>query len=204
MDEQVLISSAKQGDLDAFNQLVLRYQNFLFGIALSMLRDEDAAADATQEAFINAFRKLNTFRDGSLRSWFARITINTCYDQMRRDYRHPATSLEYVNAEGMEFDESDWFLDPAPGPAEHFEKMELEEAIQHCLGTLPPAYRIMLVLVDVEGLSYEEAGSIANVPVGTVKSRLARARLQMRQALQTYCTLLPQAYHLDLVSSMQA
>ena len=84
MDEQTLIHSAQRGDLEAFNQLVLLYQDFLFRVAMNILRDEDAAADATQQAFISAFRNLQTFRGDSLRSWLSRIVVNACYDELRR------------------------------------------------------------------------------------------------------------------------
>lgn len=83
-DEKDLIQAAQRGDLNAFNALILRYQNLLFGIALRMLGDEDIASDAVQEALISAFSKFSTFRGGSLRSWLARVTVNACYDEMRR------------------------------------------------------------------------------------------------------------------------
>ena len=89
-EETDLIKAAQRGDLDAFNALILRYQNLLFGIALRMLNDEDIASDAVQEALISAFNKFRTFRGGSLRSWLARVTVNACYDEMRRKRRQRA------------------------------------------------------------------------------------------------------------------
>lgn len=197
-DETALIKAAQHGDLEAFNALILRYQNLLFGIALRMLNDEDIASDAVQEALISAFSKFHTFRGGSLRSWLARVTVNACYDEMRRKRRQRELPLEQLNADGEEVEDLSWMVDPAALPDEQFEAYELENAIQHSLGMLTPAYREVVVLVDIEGLSYEEASSVARVPVGTVKSRLARARLQIRSSLQGYRELLPSNYVMEL------
>lgn len=190
-EEQALVKAAQYGDLNAFNALILRYQNLLYGIALRMLNDEDIASDAVQEALISAFSKLNSFRGGSLRSWLARVTVNACYDEMRRKRRQREVPMEQFNMEGEEVEDLSWMIDPAARPEEQYESFELENAIQHSLSRLTPAYRQVLVLVDIEGLSYEEASFVAHVPVGTVKSRLARARLQMRCNLQGYNDILP-------------
>lgn len=192
------IRAAKRGDLDAFNILVLHYQNLLFGIALRLLHDEDAAADALQEAFISAFRKFHTFRGGSLRSWLARVVVNACYDEMRQKRRQRSVPLEQVNSAGEEIESGSWLVDPRAGPEECFERGELDHAVQAALRTLPALYRTVLVLVDVEGLSYEEAAAAMHIPVGTVKSRLARARLQMQNSLQIYGDLLPAPYRAEL------
>jgi len=197
-EEQALIKAAQHGDLNAFNALILRYQNLLFGIALRMLNDEDIASDAVQEALISAFNKINSFRGGSLRSWLARVTVNACYDEMRRKRRQREVPMEQFNMEGEEVEDLSWMIDPAPRPEERYDSFELESAIESSLGQLTPAYREVLVLVDVEGLSYEEASVAVSVPVGTVKSRLARARMQMRSALQGYNELLPAQYTMGM------
>ncbi len=197
-DEKELIKAAQRGNLDAFNALILRYQNLLYGIALRMLNDEDTASDAVQEALISAFNKFNTFRGGSLRSWLARVTVNACYDEMRRKRRQREVPLEQFNMEGEEVEDLSWMIDPAARPEERYESYEMESAIQDSLNHLTPAYREALVLVDIEGLSYEEASVAAQVPVGTVKSRLARARLQIRSSLQGYQDLLPTQYKVDM------
>jgi len=202
MNETILIQSAQSGDLDAFNQLILRYQNLLFSIALRILSDEDAASDALQEALISAFRKLNTFRGGSLRSWLARIVVNACYDELRRRRRQPTLPLEQFDADGEEIEPDYWLMDSSPGLEERYESVELDRAIQKCLSKLPPDYRAVFVLVDVECLTYEEAAVAVNVPIGTVKSRLARARMQMREALQSFGELLPIAYRIHAPLSM--
>jgi RNA polymerase sigma factor (sigma-70 family) len=200
--EKTLIKAARRGDLEAFNQLVLRYQNLLFGIALRLLNDEDMAADAVQEAFISAFRRFHTFRGDSLRSWLARVVVNACYDEMRKKRRQHSVPLEQLNADGEEIETSYWLVDSHADPEVQFESSELEVAIQNSLNKLPPIYRLVLVLVDIEGLSYEEAASAAGVPVGTVKSRLARARLQMQKSLQGVGELLPASYRVELPLSV--
>ena len=203
-DEKDLIKAAQRGDLNAFNALILRYQTLLFGIALRMLGDEDTASDAVQEALISAFSKFRTFRGGSLRSWLARVTVNACYDEMRRKRRQREVPLEQFNMEGEEVEDLTWMIDPAARPEERYESYEMENAIQDSLNLLTPAYREALVLVDIEGLSYEEASAAAKVPVGTVKSRLARARLQVRSSLQGYKELLPSQYMMDMARSVTA
>ncbi len=200
--ETTLIQAAQRGDLDAFNQLVLRYQNLLFGIALRLLNDEDVASDAVQEALISAFRRFHTFRGDSLRSWLARVVVNACYDEMRKKRRQHSMPLEQYNAEGDEIETSYWLVDAQADPELQFETSELEGAIQKSLNKLPPIYRLMLVLVDIEGLSYEEAAMAAHIPVGTVKSRLARARLQMQKSLQAAGELLPASYRVELPLSI--
>ena len=200
--ETTLISAAQRGDLEAFNQLVLRYQNLLFGIALRLLNDEDVASDAVQEALISAFRRFHTFRGDSLRSWLARVVVNACYDEMRKKRRQHSIPLEQYNAEGDEIETSYWLVDAQADPELQFETSELEGAIQRSLNKLPPIYRLMLVLVDIEGMSYEEAAMAAHIPVGTVKSRLARARLQMQKSLQAAGELLPASYRVELSLSI--
>jgi RNA polymerase sigma-70 factor (ECF subfamily) len=200
--ETTLIQAAQRGDLDAFNQLVLRYQNLLFGIALRLLNDEDVASDAVQEALISAFRRFHTFRGDSLRSGLARVVVNACYDEMRKKRRQHSMPLEQYNAEGDEIETSYWLVDAQADPELQFETTELEGAIQRSLNKLPSIYRLMLVLVDIEGLSYEEAAMAAHIPVGTVKSRLARARLQMQKSLQAAGELLPASYRVELPLSV--
>jgi RNA polymerase sigma-70 factor (ECF subfamily) len=202
MNEDLLIQSAQRGDLEAFNQLILRYQNLLFSIALRVVADEDAASDALQEALISAFRKINMFRGGSLRSWLARIVINACYDELRRKRRQPTLPIEQLDADGDEIETDYWLTDSSVGLEEQYESTELERAIQKCLSSLPPDYRTVFVLVDVESMSYEEAAEAVHVPIGTVKSRLARARMQMRKALQSFGDLLPIAYRMGSPLSM--
>jgi RNA polymerase sigma-70 factor (ECF subfamily) len=198
MNESALIHSAQNGSLDSFNQLVLNHQNMMFRIALRILNDESAADDATQNAMIQAFRNLKSFRGGSFRSWLARVTVNASYDEMRRWRRQPSLSFEQVNSDGEEIESLPWMVDLSAGPEERFDSFELREALQHCVKELHSDYRLVVVLVDVEGMSYEEVARVANIPIGTVKSRLARARMQLRKSLQSYRSLLPNAYQMGM------
>jgi RNA polymerase sigma-70 factor (ECF subfamily) len=198
MNEQTLIRSAQHGDLEAFNQVILLYQDFLFRIAVNILNDEDFAADATQQTFLSAFRNLQTFRGGSLRSWLSRIVVNASYDELRRVSRSKNSSLQIYTQDGEEMGPALWLADPGPSPEAHLETTELLDTIKTCLQALPEHYRLVVLLVDVEGLSYEEAANALEVPTGTIKSRLARARNTLRISLQRYPDLIPTAYILDL------
>jgi RNA polymerase sigma-70 factor (ECF subfamily) len=198
MNEQTLIHAAQRGDLEAFNQLVLLYQDFLFRVAMNILGDEDIAGDATQQAFLSAFRNLRSFRGGSLRSWLSRITVNASYDELRRLARSKDIPLQVYDEYGEEMEPSLWLADPRPSPEEQAELSELASTLQDSLQALPDHYRLVAQLIDVEGLSYEETAAALDLPVGTVKSRLARARDALRTSLQRYSELLPPAYILDL------
>lgn len=197
MDEQSLIRSAQKGDLDSFNDLVLAYQESIFNTAFRIMGDEDLAADATQEAFISAFRNMGSFRGGSFRSWLMRTVTNACYDELRRQKRRPTTPLEPVTSDDEEIESPSWLADPDISPEEKIEQDDLEHAIQHCLEGLPPDFRLVVILADIQGLDYSEVSSSLRTPLGTIKSRLARARLRLRECLQDFWELLPASYRLD-------
>lgn len=198
MEEQILIRSAQRGNLEAFNQIVLKYQDFLFRIAVSVLNDEAIASDATQQAFLSAFRNLQSFRGGSLRSWLSRIVVNASYDELRRISRTKNLPLQIFNQDDEELGPALWLADPSPLPEACAENTELIDTINTSLQALPEHYRLAVMLVDVEGLSYEEAATAMNIPTGTLKSRLARARNLLRQSLQCSPGLIPSAYLSDL------
>ncbi len=196
MDETALIHSAQRGDLEAFNRLVLAYQDALFNTALRILGDESAASDATQEAFISAFRSLASYRGGSFRAWLLRTVTNACYDELRRRQRRPSIPLEPAS-DNEEVETPRWLADPTPTPEEQVDQAELEHAIQHCLDNLPADFRAVVVLADIQGLDYSEVAAALQKPLGTIKSRLARARLKLRDCLQDFRELLPAAYRLE-------
>ena len=197
MDELALIQTAQHGDLDSFNTLILHYQDMVFHTALRILGDEDLAADASQEAFISAFRSINSFRGGSFKAWLMRTVTNACYDELRRQKRRPTTPLEPDTKDGEEMDSPRWLADPNMTPAEKSEADELEHAIQHCLDALPTDFRTVVVLADIQGLDYSEVATAIHVPLGTIKSRLARARLRLRECLRGFEELLPSAFRLE-------
>jgi len=197
--ETLLINSAQHGDMDAFNELALHYQDLLYRIALRVVRDECIAQDALQDAMIHAFRHIKSFRGGNFKSWLARVTVNASYDELRRGKRHNGIPLELFTSEGDEIESPDWMRDPTSGPEDRAEQSELQRAMHRCIKSLGADYRLMVILVDMEGMSYEEAAYVSRVPVGTVKSRLSRARMQLRDSLQSYQNLLPATYQMDLI-----
>ena len=197
MDELALIRDAQRGDLNAFNTLVLNYQDMLFNTALRILSDEEKAADAAQDAFISAFRSISTFRGGSFKAWLLRTVTNVCYDELRRKKRRPTIPLEVETEDGDEMETPRWLADPNLSPEQEAEANELEHAIQHCLDALPTEFRTVVVLADIQGLDYTEVAASVRVPLGTIKSRLARARLRLRECLQGFAELLPAAFRLE-------
>ena len=202
MDESALIQSAQHGDLDSFNTLILHYQDVVFHTALRILGDEDPAEDAAQEAFISAFRSISTFRGGSFKAWLMRTVTNACYDELRRQKRRPTTPLEPDTHDGEEMDSPKWLADPNMTPAEQSEADELEHAIQHCLDALPSDFRTVVVLADIQGMDYSEVATATRVPLGTIKSRLARARLRLRECLRGFEELLPSSFRLEEESNL--
>lgn len=195
MDEASLIAAAQQGQVDAFNELVLTHQHQVYNLAYRILSDPAAAADATQDAFISAYNSIARFRGGSFKSYLMRIVSNSCYDELRRRKRRPAASFE-------DFGEVDEEANPAlinghERPEEYTERQEMARLIQAGIETLPPDQRITLALSDVQGLNYQEIAEATDVSLGTVKSRLARARSKLRDYLRTHGELLPARYRLE-------
>jgi RNA polymerase sigma-70 factor (ECF subfamily) len=197
MNEQALIQDAQKGNLDAFNTLILHYQDSVYNTALRILGDEDQAADAAQEAFISAFKSIASFRGGSFKAWLMRTVTNACYDELRRQKRRPTTPLEPDIDDGEEMDSPRWLADPSMTPAQKSEADELEHAIQHCLNNLPLEFKTVVIMADIQGMDYIEVAASVRVPLGTIKSRLARARLRLRECLQGFAELLPASYRLE-------
>ncbi len=190
-----MIAAAQRGDVPAFNQLVRAYQGIVYHTAFRMLGDGDAAADAAQDTFVSAYKNLRSFRGGSFKAWLLRIVTNSCYDQLRVKQRKPTASLDAL------------LLDPdnpAPGlgetheesPQDHAERSELSSMIQKGLQTMPMEQRMTVVLSDIDGFAYEEIAQIMGTNVGTVKSRLSRARAHLREFLLAQEELLPSSYRL--------
>jgi len=198
MDEVGLIQSAQKGDIEAFNRLVLKYQNMVYNQAYRVMGDASSASDATQDAFISAFRKMHTFRGGSFKAWLLRIVTNTCYDEIRRRKRRPSTPLNPTDEDSKEIESPYWIKDPGEMPEDFTARMELSEAIQRCLDNLPIDFRTTVILVDVQGMDYAEAASVMGTPTGTIKSRLARSRKSLRDCLEGYRELLPAAFRLEI------
>lgn len=178
--EQILVLNTSRGDLDAFNQLVMSYQDVAFGYANVMVGDPDLAEDITQESFIKAFQKISSFRGGSFRAWLLKIVTNTSYDYLRQNRRKRTFSLNAEDENGEGFESLPWFIDPTPTVEEYVQRKEETQYLYHLLNKLPVVYRNVITLIDLYELDYTEAAEILHIPLGTVKSRLARARIHLR------------------------
>lgn len=183
-DEEGLVRVASNGDLEAFNQLVLRYQDMAYNHAYALLGDSDSAEDATQDGFIKAFQAMKGYRGGSFRGWLLRIVTNSAYDMLRRSQRHPNQALYPEDENGEEIESATWLADPNASVQDKVEQHELSKCLYKVLDSLPDAYRSVLTLIDINEFDYSEAAETLKVPIGTVKSRLARARLQMKEKLR--------------------
>jgi RNA polymerase sigma-70 factor (ECF subfamily) len=200
-DELLLVARSQRGDVDAFNQLVLRYQQAVFTVVMRMLGDRDVAADVTQETFLAAFRAMPSFRGGSsFRAWLMRIASNQSCDHWRRTHRHPVDSLDSLTDEDEPSSASAMssLIETAQevNPEEALLTQELQQIIQLGLEGLPLDQRVAVVLCDIEGLSYEEIAIATQTAPGTVRSRIARGRTRLRTYLLKHRELLPGNYRL--------
>jgi RNA polymerase sigma-70 factor (ECF subfamily) len=186
IQETLPITQAANMDLEAFNLLVLKYQDLVYSHAYGLLGDHYAAEDATQESFIKAFKNMNNFRGGSFRAWLLKITTNTCYDELRKSKRVTQTALYPENEAGEEIESPTWIADPVSSPQTMLEHKEFSHNMYRMLDELPTKYRSTLTLVDVHGMDYAEAAQALDIPLGTLKSRLARARFLMRCKLSSH------------------
>jgi RNA polymerase sigma-70 factor (ECF subfamily) len=194
MDENALIAAAQSGELPAFNQLVMHYQGLAYNVAYRIMGDPDAAADTTQDAFIKAYKALGGYRGGSFKAWLLRIVTNTCYDALRARKRRQADSLDDLAVEP----EHAWQLaNGRAGPEELALRSELGHVIQMGIAQLPEDQRTVLVLTDVQGMSYQEVAEVTGTSLGTVKSRLSRGRAKLRDYLLHQQELLPSRYRLE-------
>ncbi|MCA0458633.1 MAG: sigma-70 family RNA polymerase sigma factor [Chloroflexi bacterium] len=193
-NEPALIKAAVRGNMTAFNDLVLHYQDRVYSIAYRILGESESAADAAQDAFIAAYRRLDTYRGGSFRAWLFRIATNACYDELRRLKRRPVTAIE--DLPGADADDGPPLAADSATPEQAAQQAELARAIEQCIGGLQTDQKAVLVLSDVEGLSYQEITEITGATLGTVKSRLSRARAGVRNCLGNVRELLPSVYRL--------
>ncbi len=197
--EALLVARSRRGDTAAFNQLILMYQQAVYTLTYRMIGDSETAADVTQEALFAAFRGIASFRGGSFRAWLLRIASNACYDYWRRSRRRPSESLEALTEPGEGYDEGlaqQFAGDERWNPETLALRTELQELIQSGLERLPLEQRVSVILSDIQGLSYEEIASVTSASLGTVKSRIARGRAQLRDYLQRHAELLPRSYRL--------
>jgi len=167
-----LIQRYLAGDVEAFNELMDAHEDRVFAICYRMLQDREAALDATQDTFLTVFRKADRYRaQAAFSTWLYRVAVNTCYDHLRRRKRKRAEPLP------------DSHDPPDPGAGDLYDAVEVRPDIEAALADLSPEFRAAVVLVDLQGMSLEQAGDTLDVPTGTVKSRLFRARRQLSQSL---------------------
>ena len=173
-DQENIIARARRGDADAFERLVVAYRDQVFRLALRMCGSEADADEVAQEAFLSAWKGLPNFRgDSQFSTWLYQLTSHAAIDLMRREKRQiAAEDITEVSAP-----------DPAPGPQQQAERSEQRQAVRDAILQLTPEYRQIVVLRFLEELSYEEIGAMLALPSGTVKSRLNRARAQLKEIL---------------------
>ena len=177
-DEAAVIARAAAGDRTAFAQLMEHYQSACYGLAWRLLNDADQAADATQDAFVHAYRAIATYRGGVFRSWLLRITANASYDILRRQKRRPTSPLPDPDEGAAELPDH-----AAINPVAEATKSELYRHLELALRRLPEDQRTAVVLCDVYGMDYNEVAAMTNAALGTVKSRIHRGRLRLRELM---------------------
>lgn len=191
-DEDAVVARAISGDRGAFTQLVEHYQSACYGLAWRLLGDPDQAADAAQDAFVHAYDAIAKYRGGLFRSWMLRITANASYDILRRAQRRPTTTLP--DAEAGEAELADL---AAPDPAAEAGRSELYRHLDAALRHLPEDQRTAVVLCDVYGMDYGEVAGATESALGTVKSRIHRGRLRLRELMSEHRELFLNEARLD-------
>jgi RNA polymerase sigma-70 factor (ECF subfamily) len=174
-EDRALIRRYLEGDVEAFDELMRAHEDRVFGICLRMMKDRDQALDATQDVFLTVFRKADRYKEqAAFSTWLYRVSINTCYDHLRRRQRKRTEVIPE-------------HLDPSdPHSGDVLNAVELRPDIETALAGISPEFRAAVVLVDLEGMSLDGAADTLDVPVGTVKSRLFRARRQLAQELGNF------------------
>lgn len=184
MTETELIRAARSGDRSAFEALVTANQAMVYSLAYRMTGNPEDAADIAQEAFLNAWRGLGSFGEqSSFSTWLYRLTSNACIDFLRREKRRPALSMT-LEEDSDDDDRQADLPDERFSPERELERKEAAQAVRRGLAALSPEHREVLVLRELEGLSYQEISAALGIEEGTVKSRIARARLALRDFLQ--------------------
>ena len=174
------VQAARSGDLDAFDRLVARHQDRIFNQCRWIIGDEDEAGDAAQEALVRAFRFLPKFRgDAAFGTWLSHIALNVARDSAKRKKAAPRPFSTLSNEDNPDFEP----VSPLISPGESLLRSERQRAVQDAIARLPENFRVVLVLYDLQGHSYEECATLLELPLGTVKSRLNRARHALREAL---------------------
>jgi RNA polymerase sigma factor (sigma-70 family) len=176
--DEALMAQAAAGDLAAFNEIVVAYQDFLFAVVVRVVGDREAAADAVQDAFLHAWRSVRSYRGGLVRGWLARIALNAATDVLRRRKRRPSEPYPEWEDDGWQPPSG-----PATDPDHEVTRRARGRALAAALLTITDDQRRAIVLYDVEGFDYPEIAQMTGVSLGTVKSRIHRGRLALRECL---------------------
>jgi len=177
MDDQLLIKRAQSGDIDAFEDLIRAYEKKIYSIAYNMMNNREDAQDVTQETVLKIYRSLRMFNGKSTFSaWIYKVTTNTCLDELRKR-KHTSLSIEKMAEDGLQLG------DEAYSSEELLSQKLLGQRISTEIDTLSTDYKLMIVLRDVQGMSYQEIADMTGISIGTVKSRINRARKQLREKL---------------------
>jgi RNA polymerase sigma-70 factor (ECF subfamily) len=181
--DEELVTRSKNGNLQAFEELVCRYERKIYSVAYRLMGSYDDANDLAQEAFLKAFLAINSFRgDSSFSTWLCRIVTNLCRDELRKRYRISVESLDQKICLG-DVEIKKQIPSSEPGPEEIYEKHELQQELQDLLTSLSPEFRLAVVLRDLQGFTYQEIAEQMECSVGTVKSRISRARSFLKEKL---------------------
>ena len=187
MNETELIERCKNGDAESFSSLILPYEKRLFHFAFRMLQDTHKAEDATQEALLKAYRSIKSYRGAAnFSTWLFTILNRVCLDMLRHEKRTGETTHISIHQTGK--DEEDYEIaieDASPGPYEQLRKKEIQKVVEKALAQLSEEHRMMIVLRDLQNMEYDEIAKITNTSLGTVKSRISRARGALRKILET-------------------
>ena len=192
MVDPSLISRSQAGDIEAFNELVEQYQRLIFNVALRMVCDADVAADVTQDTFLAAYKGIGRFRGGSFKAWLIRIVTNCCNDHFRTLKRSRSVSLDAMLLEITPAS----MIDESESPVDFASRKEMGRLLNEGLASLPEDQRLVVILFDIQELSYEEIAESVGCSLGTVKSRLNRGRTRLKNFLSERRELLPPEYRL--------
>lgn len=188
MTDEELVEKVKKGDADVYEKIIQKYQSKVFGLIYNMTKNQNEIEDLAQEVFIKIYKNLGKFKgDSSLYTWIYKITVNLCLDEMKK-----RKNVIYLD-EKIEVDDGEVNRElPSEDKSQEelYEEKELQEKLHNCINKLPEKQRVMIVLRDIKGFSYEEISKITDVKLGTVKSQINRARLKLKELLDEEGTFL--------------
>ena len=188
MTDEELVEKVKKGDADVYEKIIQKYQSKVFGLIYNMTKNQNDIEDLAQEVFIKIYKNLGKFKgESSLYTWIYKITVNLCLDEMKK-----RKNVIYLD-EKIEVDDGEVNRElPSEENSQEklYEEKELQEKLHNCINKLPEKQRVMIVLRDIKGFSYEEISKITDVKLGTVKSQINRARLKLKELLDEEGTFL--------------